>query len=187
MDSNRSRALVLLADGAEEMEVTIVVDVLRRGGIDVVLAGLAGPDPVTCSRDVRLVPDCSLDDVSGAFDCIVLPGGAGGSEALAASRAVGALLADQQLAAGRVVAAICAAPAALAAHGIAPGTRMTSHPSVRAEVEAFTPYEESAVVVDGDVITSRGPGTAFAFAFAIIERLRGAEVVDAVRAPMMFE
>lgn len=164
--------------------MTITVDVLRRGDIEVVLAGLEGPDPVTCSRGVRLVPDRALADVEGEFDVVALPGGAGGARRLAEAPAVGRLLRAHE-AAGRTIAAICAAPIALAAHGVCAGRRFTSHPSVRDQVASHGVYVEEPVVEDGPLVTSRGPGTAFAFALALVARLRGSESAEAVRRPMM--
>jgi protein DJ-1 len=175
--------LVLLAAGAEEMEVAITVDVLRRAEIEVVLAGVDGPGAVRCSRGLSIVPDVALQDVRGDFDFVVLPGGAGGTEVLCASVEVGERLAQQE-AAGRGIAAICAGPAALVAHKVAGGRAMTSHPSVRERVAAHGDYRAEAVVQDGDLITSRGPGTAFEFALALVERLRGREVARALRGPM---
>lgn len=179
------RALVILAEGAEEMEATIAVDVLRRAEIDVVLAGLDGADSVRCSRGMRILPDTSLAEVDGSsFDVIVLPGGKGGAERLAGSAAVGNLLRAQK-AAGRTVAAICAGPIALRTHGVFEGSRMTCHPSVNEVVGGHGRLTAGAVVTDGQLITSQGPGTAFEFALAIVERLRGADVAEKVRCPMM--
>jgi protein DJ-1 len=179
------RALVILAEGAEEMEVTIAVDVLRRAEIEVVLAGLDGADPVRCSRGLRVLPDKSLAEVEGSsFDAIVLPGGKVGAERLAGSAAVGDLL-RAQVAAGRTVAAICAAPIALRTHGVFEGSRMTCHPSVNEVVGGHGRLTAGAVVTDGQLITSQGPGTAFLFALSIVERLRGPEVAEKVRGPMM--
>ena len=95
MQSESARVLVPIADGTEEMEFTIVVDVLRRADVDVVTAGVAGPDPVTCSRGVRIVPDIALDAVTGDFDWIVLPGGGPGAAAFRESVRIGELLAAQ--------------------------------------------------------------------------------------------
>lgn len=179
------RALVILAEGAEEMEATIVIDVLRRAEVEVVVAGLDGLEPVRCSRGVRLVPDAALASLGGGgFDVVVLPGGKGGADRLACSAAVGERL-RAQAEAGRVVAAICAAPIALAAHGLFKGKRMACHPSVNDVVAAHGELVASPVVEDGQLVTSQGPGTAFAFALALVTRLRGAEVAAKVRAPMM--
>ena len=180
----KKRVLVVLAPGAEEMETVIVVDVLRRGELDVVLAGLDGDEPVTCSRGVTIVPDAALAQARGPFDAIVLPGGAEGARRLAASPAVGRLLREQETA-QRTIAAICAAPAALATHGLGKGRTMTSHPSVRDAVAAHAHYADRDVVEDGPYVTSRGPGTAMAFALALVARLVGDKQAQALRAPMM--
>ena len=114
------RALVILSPGAEEMETVISVDVLRRAKISVTLAGIDSSAPVTCSRDIRILPDVSLDEAStqGPYDVVILPGGLGGSKRLAESQKVKEVLAAQEKA-GQLVAAVCAAPSALLAHGIA--------------------------------------------------------------------
>jgi protein DJ-1 len=179
------RALVLLANGAEEMEVSIVVDVLRRGGVQVVVAGIDGPGPVTCSRGLVIVPDqglagCARDE----FAAVVLPGGAEGARRLGASAGVGAVL-RAQADAGRLVAAICAAPSALAAHGIGAGAAMTCHPSVRAVVAAHADHRADRVVADGAFLTSQGPGTAFEFALAIVARLVSPAKAGAVAGPLL--
>ena len=200
--SAASSVLVLLAEGTEEMEFTIIVDVLRRAEVEVVVAGVAGDGtagdgPVTCSRGVRIVPDVALADLvddhgevagrGAPFEVVVLPGGAGGTERFAADPRVGALL-RTHAAAGRLVAAICAAPAALAAHEVAANRAVTSHPSVRAALAPWcSSYREDSIVSADGLLTSRGPGTAFDFAFALVERLRGPDVVESVRAPMMFD
>jgi protein DJ-1 len=183
--SRNPKALVLLAPGSEEMEAVISIDVLRRGGIEVTVAGLDGADPVRCSRGVVISPDVALDDVIGAFDVLVLPGGAEGAKRLAESARVGDLLRDQELG-GRLVAAICAAPIALRAHGVFQGRKFTSHPSVKPLVEEWGDYSEHPVEADGNLITSRGPGTAFAFALRIVGALTDAKRMVEVRAPMMF-
>ena len=178
------RALVLLAAGAEEIEVTVTVDVLRRAGVEVLLAGVDGPAAVSCSRGVVLTPDAALEDVHGTFDVVVLPGGLGGTDRLCAAAAVGRVL-KEHVAAGRLIAAICAAPLALVHHGVCGGSALTSHPSVRDGVEAHGDYREDRVVEDGDLITSRGPGTAFEFALAIAARLSGQDKAHEVAGPLI--
>ena len=178
-------ALVLLAEGAEEMETVISIDVLRRGRIDVTVAGIDGPDPVRCSRGVVITPDVALAEVNGAFDVIVLPGGAEGAKRLAQSAKVGELLQEQEQS-GRWVAAICAAVIALPTHGVFRDRQLTSHPSVKSMVETWGEYSEHSVVADRNLITSRGPGTAFAFALRIVGALTDAQRMVQVRAPMMF-
>ncbi len=182
--SNPKRALVILAPGAEEMEVTITVDVLRRAAIEVVLAGLDGTATVTCSRGLRITPDAALADVSNDYDVVILPGGAPGAQRLASSELVGRVL-GEQWSAGRMVAAICAGPTALAAHDIAKGSTITSHPSVRDRLKDDYEMSDEPVVESGQLVTSQGPGTSFAFALKLVERLCGAEQANRVRAPMM--
>lgn len=180
----KRRALVVLAEGAEEMEATIVVDVLRRAGVEVVLASLgADAAPVVCSRGVRLVPDATLKDAGGPFDALVLPGGAEGARRLGGSAAVGALLRERERTGG-LVGAICAAPRALQDHGVFAGRRMTCHPSVRDVVSAHGTHVDAPVVEDGNLVTSQGPGTAFAFALALVARLAGPAKAAEVRGPL---
>lgn len=179
-----ARALVLLAQGAEEMEVTITVDVLRRGGVEVVLGGLDGPGPVRCSRGVQIVPDAALHAAAGPWDAVILPGGAEGARRLAESPAVGELLRAQE-AAGRTTAAICAAPTALVRHNVYSGHELTCYPSFGDVVGAHGKLASRPVVVDRSLVTSQGPGTAFDFALALVERLAGHETARKVREGML--
>ncbi len=183
--SDKPTALVVLAPGAEEMEAVISIDVLRRGGIDVTVAGVSGDEPVRCSRGVVITPDAALQNVGDDFDVLVLPGGAEGARQLAMSDAVGERLRKHE-AAGKWVAAICAAPIALKSHGVFQGRRMTSHPSVRSMLEDWCEYSDHPLEADGKLITSRGPGTAFPFALRVVGALTSAERMAEVRAPMMF-
>ena len=182
------RALVVLAAGAEEMEAVITADVLRRAGVAVTLAGLESEKPVECSRHVRIVPDKALEEAAqeGPYDVIVLPGGAGGAKRLAESEMVKRLLVEQEVK-GRLIAAVCAAPSALAAHGIARGRTVTSHPAVRDALEADPAYSysEARVCRDGTTITSRGPGTCFEFSLAIVAALCGDDKARDVAKPLM--
>lgn len=179
-------ALVILAPGSEEMEFVIAADVLRRAGVKVTVAGLAGVDAVKCSRDVCIVPDTSLDIAKGGlYDAIVLPGGLGGSQAMCESAELGALLKEQE-AAGRIVAAICAAPTALLAHGIFSGKNLTSYPLVKNQlVDTYKYVDDQKVVQDGNLITSRGPGTAFDFGLKLAEVLAGADKAKEVAKGML--
>ncbi|XP_047496070.1 Parkinson disease protein 7 homolog [Penaeus chinensis] len=184
------KALVLLAEGAEEMEAVIAIDTLRRGGIEVTVAGLAGAGAVKCSRDVVVMPDAALDDVAGKgpYDAIVLPGGLKGAESFGQSAAVKTLLTDQQKA-GRVIGAICAAPAvSLTALGIGEGKKVTCYPALKDRLDAskYT-YQDQKVVVDGELITSQGPGTAFDFGLALVEKLVDSEKSDAVAKAMLLK
>uniref|UniRef100_A0A9L0R9C9 protein deglycase n=1 Tax=Equus caballus TaxID=9796 RepID=A0A9L0R9C9_HORSE len=129
------RALVILAKGAEEMETVIPVDVMRRAGIKVTIAGLAGKDPVQCSRDVVICPDASLEDAKkqGPYDVVVLPGGNLGAQNLSESAAVKEILKEQEKRKG-LIAAICAGPTALLAHEIGFGSKVTTHPQAKDKI-----------------------------------------------------
>lgn len=179
------RVLVLLATGAEEMEVTITVDVLRRAGADVTLAGLETAAAVTCSRGMRLVPDVALADLPDASHCnaLILPGGLGGAERLAASPEVGRRL-KAQVASGGLIGAICAAPIALLAHRIALGARLTGHPSVKSTLSTHYDYVDEPVVTHGRLVSSQGPGTSFLFALELVRDLVGETKAAEVRAPL---
>ena len=175
--------LIPLAHGCEEMEAVIVMDILRRAGVEVVAAALI-PGPVVCSRGTHLLADALLDEVlEQAFDMLVLPGGMPGAEHLKNDARIQALL-TQYAAQGRYIGAICAAPMALHAAGLLEGKRATSFPGVLDQLPGNHHYETAAVVRDGHIITSRGPGTAMAFALTLVELLCGAAKRQAVEEPL---
>lgn len=166
-----SRVCILLADGLEEIEAITLIDVLRRAELDVTTLGVTGAE-VTGAHGVTFKADALLRDADGAhWDLVVLPGGMPGAEHLRDSEAVRALVADQ-VAAGRPVAAICAAPIALAAAGVLEGRAATCYPGFGDQL-AGAKYCEDSVVVDGPVITSRGPGTSLPFALRLVAELCG--------------
>lgn len=142
--------------------------------------------PIKCSRDVQVLPDVTLDKVLGnEFDAVVLPGGLGGSKALAESKEVGELLKRQE-GNNKLIAAICAGPTALLAHSIGVGKSITSYPSVKDQLTSTYKYvDDKTCVMDGQLITSRGPGTAFEFALKIAEQLAGADKANAVAKGML--
>lgn len=158
--------LIPLAKGVEEMEVVILVDVLRRARLDVVTASLLD-NPVTASRGVRLVPDKLWQDVNpAAFDALAIPGGAGGVDNLMNDPRVLDAVRDFDRA-GKWIAAVCAGPLVLQKAGILAGRRVTCHPGVAARLTA-TPRLNDRVVVDGHLVTSQGPGTSFEFALTLV-------------------
>jgi 4-methyl-5(b-hydroxyethyl)-thiazole monophosphate biosynthesis len=174
--------LVPLAQGCEELEAVTVIDLLRRAGIEVITAGL-DERPVRASRNTRLLPDMTLDDaVRRDYDMIVLPGGLPGADHLRDDARILALL-RRTAAAGRFTAAICAAPKVLAAAGLLEGRNVTSYPGALdgLAVPRMTLLRD-AVVRDGPIITSRGPGTAMDFALELIEVLAGRETRERVEA-----
>ncbi len=158
---------------------------MRRARIEVTTAGLQ-PGPVTASRGVVLVPDTSLDAVlDEQFDMIVLPGGLPGADHLDRDPRIHALL-HRLAAAGKYTAAICAAPKVLAGAGLLEGRTATAYPGV---LEEFSRIDGlgAPVVIDGKVITSRGPGTAMDFALALIEALKGRETRASVEEGLVRE
>lgn len=175
------RALVPLATGCEELEAVTIIDVLRRAGIDVTAAGLEA-GPVTASRKVRLLPDTDLGAVSTeTFDLIVLPGGAEGARRLAEDSRLATLL-RRQVGEGRLVAAICAAPTVLAHLGLLDHRRAVAYPGFLEplDVPGLALDPAATVIIDGPVITSRGPGTAMDFALCLVERLTDRSTRDKV-------
>ncbi len=177
-----ARVLIPLADGCEELEAVTLIDLLRRAGIEVITAGLQ-TGPVTASRGVKLLPDTTLAAVlSESFDMLLLPGGGKGADALAADTRVLALL-QTMAAQQRYTAAICAAPKALAVAGLLENKRATSFPGSLSGLNIpGLQYVEDAVVQDGTVLTSRGPGTVMDFALHIIELLTDRATRDKVEA-----
>jgi 4-methyl-5(b-hydroxyethyl)-thiazole monophosphate biosynthesis len=174
-------ALVVLAEGFEELEAIAIVDVLRRVGVTVMLAGLT-PGPVKSVHDVVIATDGVLDQVDeAAFEAVVLPGGSPGAKRLREDPRVLALL-RRFAEAGKWTCAVCAGPTVLEAAGLLKGKRATSYPG---NPLPSAQYVEDRVVVDGKVITSRGPGTAVDFALAIAERLAGKEAADQQRSAML--
>jgi protein deglycase len=167
-----ARALLPLAAGFEELEAVTIIDVLRRAGIEVVVAAAARA-PVEGSHGIRITPDERLAELAGAFDLIVLPGGMPGAEHLAADAALGARL-KAHAAAGRLIGAICAAPVVLARAGLLAGRCATAYPGFleREGVPGLT-LSPDPVVIDGRIVTSRGPGTALDFALTLVELLEG--------------
>ncbi|XP_058810954.1 protein dj-1beta-like [Topomyia yanbarensis] len=180
------KLLMLLPHGAEEMEFVIGVDVLRRCGVTVTIAGL-GDTKIKCSRDVIIHADTTLDDASKTdYDAIVLPGGLGGSKAMSESSQLGDILKTFE-SNGKLIAAICAAPMVLLAHSIALGKSITSYPSFKDQLSGKYKYiDDKIVVVDGNLVTSRGPGTAFDFALKLGEILVGADKVKQVASGMLY-
>ena len=165
------KVLIPVADGFEEIETVTLIDVLRRVGVDVTVAGLRAGELVG-SRRVRLLPDVELDAVQNQdFDMVILPGGQPGVDHLRGDARVLALLKSMH-ARKKLIGAICAAPLALRDAGLISGLRLTSYPSLAGELSGSR-YEEARVVVDGHIVTSRGPGTALEFALKVVEILVG--------------
>ena len=169
------KVLVPLAPGFEEIEAITVVDILRRAGVEVTVAGTQA-GAIEASRQTKHLPDCTLDDAlarADELDMIVLPGGQPGTNNLRADPRVKTLV-ERLRARNKITAAICAAPTVLSAFGVLRGRRATGHPGSRALLLAGEVVDER-VVVDGPVVTSQSAGTAMEFAFKLVELLCGKE------------
>jgi 4-methyl-5(b-hydroxyethyl)-thiazole monophosphate biosynthesis len=175
-----AKVLIPLAQGCEELEAVTLINILRRAKISVVTAGL-DDHPVEGSRGTILLPDTTLDAASGeAFDMILLPGGATGTDNLCKDARIGGLL-KKAAEAGKFIGAICAAPRVLAQAGLLNGKTATAYPGMLNPADYPEVTVTDAAIEDaGLIMTSRGPGTAMDFALAIVEKLTNAETRKSV-------
>ncbi len=178
------KVLVPVADGSEEIEAVTIIDVLRRAGAQVTVASVDALE-ITASRGVKLVADCLVAECEEEdFDLVVLPGGMPGAEHLRDNEILKQILVRQH-SSGGLYGAICAAPAVvLETHGLLKGRRATCHPGFVDQLNDAS-AAPSRVAVDGNCITSRGPGTAMEFALKLVELLFGKETREAVAGPMV--
>ena len=167
-------AVIILADGFEEIEAVTSIDLLRRAGVRVVVAGLTSMTAAS-ARGLLVSCDTTLEKVSPGWDLLILPGGMPGASNLAESPLVKQIL-DVSMAQGKWIAAICASPATvLGRHGFLQGKAFTGYPGSEEKVSGAH-YKLDPVVVDGKIVTSRGVGTAGAFALKLVELLAGPEI-----------
>ena len=177
------RAVVPLADGFEEMEAITIIDILRRADIHVTIAGVSGVR-ATGSHGIQVECDAPIEACDfETVDAIVLPGGPGTALLRQSARVRESVM--RVAARGKLVAAVCAAPTVLEACGLLRGKRATSHPDHAEEMRSCI-YEESAVVEDGQFITSRGAGTSIEFAAAVVKRLAGEDVARNILARIQY-
>jgi 4-methyl-5(b-hydroxyethyl)-thiazole monophosphate biosynthesis len=172
------KVLIPMASGCEELEAVTLINIFRRAGFVVVLAGLeVEKGAVECARGTMIIPDDVLDNVIGdEFDLIVLPGGQPGTNNLMNDERIVKLVCEMYEQ-NRYVAAICAAPMVLGKAGILAGKSATSYPgSLDGMGLHGINYLEDPIVVDGKVITSRGPGTAMDFALKLVGIIAGSAV-----------
>jgi len=179
--------LIPLAEGFEELEAVALIDVMRRGGIEVRIAYIEDElhhgRVVTGANGIGVQADTSLKNIiSDDFDMMVLPGGWGGTYALAENARVLELL--KEFKADKVVGAMCAAPYALKKAGVL-GNNYTCYPGAKEEIDQPGYRDDLKVVEDGNVMTSQGPGTAVCFGLAIVKRLVGEESMQAVKDGML--
>ncbi len=176
--------LVPIANGSEEMEAVIIIDTLRRAEFNVTVASLT-PGIIEASRQVKLVGDTTWDEINfNEFDILLLPGGFGGTEAFMAHAGVQQALKDFD-AAGKWFGCICAAALALNEAGVLEGKRFTCYPGVEQKLPSHIQPLNEIVVVDGHLITSQGPGTAFEFALKVIAECGSPNLAAEVRAGVL--
>jgi 4-methyl-5(b-hydroxyethyl)-thiazole monophosphate biosynthesis len=181
------KVLVPFTEGVEEIECVAVVDILRRAGIETTFASLDG-NSVTGRSNITISADAKLADVANEpWDMVVLPGGLPNAYLLRENIDVKTIvqrLRDER----KSIAAICAAPTALAAFGVTDHKRVTSYPAMQEEIQKLSPsaiYCDDAVVEDDFLITSRGAGTAVEFALRLVARLINDEKSDEIRASII--
>lgn len=182
------KVILLLADGFEEIEALTPVDFLRRAGAEVLMSSIGESRTVTGSHGIPVLADRGLSELasegilrSDLWDAVLVPGGMPGASNVAASEEAGAFLKDMA-SRGKLVAAICAAPAVvLGSLGILEGKRFTCYPGMENRVRGAS-WSDERVVADGAVITSRGPGTAAEWAIEIIRFLAGDAMAEKIAA-----
>ena len=172
------------ADGFEEVEGLTAVDLLRRAGVDVKMVSIMGRNQVTGARNISVETDILIEDIKEEADMFVLPGGMPGTTYLKEHKGLANLL-RKQYDAGKWVAAICAAPSVLGGLGFLKERKATSYPGCLAGIPVGE-YLEEPVVVDGNVVTSRGVGTAIAFALKLIEVLISKEKAEEIAASIVY-
>lgn len=179
MSKNLTTALIIVADGFEELEAVAPIDLLRRAGIEVTVASSEAELSVTGRNGIRLECDCLLDQAPESPSLLIIPGGPSFQKMRKDERVLERI--RQQRADSGWIGAICAAPVVLAAAGVLDGIRHACHPSVATELPDNV---DEAVVCDEKIITSRGAGTAIEFGLALVEALRGRsardEIADAI-------
>ena len=184
-------ALVPIADGTEEIEAVTVIDTLVRGGVSVTVAAVTRDVKkldIVASRGVKLLADKHIDEVECDFDLIAVPGGMPGAENLRDCSKLTAMLKEHKEK-SKLVAAICAAPAVVLKHHglLEDGVPATCYPAAAFTDTLKSDLQETGVVVSGNVVTSRGPGTALSFSLKLVELLVSKEKADEVGAAMLHQ
>lgn len=177
--------LVAIANGTEEIEAVTIIDLLRRAGALVTIAG--ENDNVICSRGIRINPDILLSEIdpSDEFDCIILPGGLAGVERLSQNNDLIEVL-NKHCTQRKLVGALCSAPLILSQNGLLPHTiTLTSHPDVESQLRAYK-YSTQNIVHDSWLVTSRGVGTAIEFCLALISILFNQTMAETIAKQIVF-
>lgn len=165
-----TKAAVIFANGCEEGEALTIVDIFRRAELTCDMVGLDS-DEITGAHDIVMKTDKVLSDDLKDYDMVILPGGYGGADNMRNSDHLIALLQEMNRA-GKKIAAICAAPIVLDRAGLLEGKTFTCYPSTAEKIASGT-HSDNKIVVDGNLITSQGPATAYAFAYKCVDELGG--------------
>lgn len=180
---------ILLGEGFEEAEALVTADVLRRANLSVTLAGIGG-DCVTGAHGIAVRADAPVEAVVlKKGDMVVLPGGMGGVASIENSQAAMALARQARGNSELWLAAICAAPTLLARAGLlGAGVHAVCYPGMEGELSAAgaIPEMDKPVVMEGKLITGRGPGAAFDFALDLVQTLAGPETAEQIRAGLHY-
>ncbi|MBU1895063.1 MAG: DJ-1/PfpI family protein [Candidatus Omnitrophica bacterium] len=181
----KKTALIILAEGFEEVEAVTPIDILKRAGVDIKIAGL-GRLTIKGAHGIRVECDCLLKDYKNFPDALILPGGMPGAENLASSVEVKDLILKMHEK-KKLIAAICASPAlVLAPLTILKDREATCFPGYEKSLPASVKFVKKDVVQSGNIITSRGAGTAFAFGLKITQNLVGKPIADTVAQQMLY-
>ncbi|TIB40291.1 hypothetical protein E3P86_00732 [Wallemia ichthyophaga] len=185
-----TKALIFISNGTEEMEFTITYDTLVRAGFQAVSAGVDISTHAVCTRGVKITPDVLLNDLSDddlhSFNIVVVPGGGPGANTLKSNIRIQSLFQRNFKASDKLLGTICAGSLIIKSADIAKGQPITSHPSVKDELDHLYAYSQDKVVVTENLVTSRGPGTAFDFVLTLIELTAGRQKRNDVAGPMIF-
>ena len=175
-----------LANGFEDIEALAPVDILRRGGLEVVTVSITGSEYVESAHGVEVKADVWFEDVESFDDAdlLLLPGGMPGAANLDMHHQLGQVLIDH-CERGKLMGAICAAPLVLGRRGLLDGRRATCYPGFETEL-GQADYTAALVEQDGQFVTGKGPGAAFALGYALVERLKDKATADALREGMMY-
>ena len=177
---------IFLAEGFEDIEAVAVIDILRRADVTVSVVSIHDKKEVTSAHGLTIVCDILLDEVNlHRADMLVLPGGMPGTRNLAKSKKLLTILELAQKD-DKYIAAICAAPTVLAQAGLLTGKKAICYPGFEAELTDAVIHDD-LVVRDGKLITSKGPGTAMLFGYALVDILKGNLESDAIRKAMIFD
>jgi len=181
-----AKVLVPLANGFEEIEAVTIIDILRRGGVEVTTASLNSDEQVHGSNGITILANTLIKYVtSDEFDMILLPGGIPGAEHLRDSSKVQELIKEFNQK-EKLVGAICAAPIALYSAGVLKGEDYTCYPGYEQVIQDAT-FKDNKVVESENILTSRGPGTAMCFALEIVKKLVGSETYEQLKAGLLAE